>query len=536
MPPSTPSTVSAAAPTPSMLLKVIAACAVWALVSWLSSANLDGYHDMLENYAWAQPLQWGTHKHPPFFAWVVGLWFTLFPQADWAYRLLSYTNVGVALWGVWVLGRRLGLSHLAPLGAALLLWTFPYTSLAGKFNANSQLLSLWPWAAALLLASWQEKGWRGALYSAALGLLAAASMLSKYYSGVFLAGFLVPTLLTAPGRRWLCTPRPYLALAVFAAALAPHVAWVAHHQWTTLGYAMDQGGGGTNWRYVARFLLSPLFYWLPAWLALVLVYARLQRKAVPVATPLPVRRLLWRIWMPRGWDDALFWLAVMPWLLTLGFGIAGVAELSTPWAIPIGYAFALLWLRNLDALLPGTTAAVLAALRRAWWPVLGGVLVLGVVAGVLSARKGDEGFYRPSSEAAQAIVEGWQRRHPDLPLQWVGGAWAENALVSFYAQPHLRTVPGLPDEVPARLLGLTGWEGQAGLLLCPRGPVQGDESGPSDASAGCEADAQAWLQARGLPVHPVVLTLQRQGWRFPKARPFAYAVFDVLPRTAPTAP
>ena len=52
---------------------------MWALVSWLSSANLDGYHDMLENYAWAQPLQWGTHKHPPFFAWVVGLWFTLFP-------------------------------------------------------------------------------------------------------------------------------------------------------------------------------------------------------------------------------------------------------------------------------------------------------------------------------------------------------------------------------------------------------------------------------------------------------------------------
>ena len=34
----------------------------------------------------------------------------------------------------------------------------------------------------------------------------------------------------------------------------------------------------------------------------------------------------------------------------MGFGVAGVAELSISWAILIGYAFLLLWLRNLRAL------------------------------------------------------------------------------------------------------------------------------------------------------------------------------------------
>ena len=68
-------------------------------------------------------------------------------------------------------------------------------------------------------------------------------MLSKYYSGVFLAGFLLPIFLVREGRQWLLTPRPYVALAAFGLALAPHVAWIAHHQWVTLGYAMDQGGG-----------------------------------------------------------------------------------------------------------------------------------------------------------------------------------------------------------------------------------------------------------------------------------------------------
>ena len=39
---------------------LVAACLAWAGVSWFSNANLDGYHDMLENYAWAQPLRWGV--------------------------------------------------------------------------------------------------------------------------------------------------------------------------------------------------------------------------------------------------------------------------------------------------------------------------------------------------------------------------------------------------------------------------------------------------------------------------------------------
>ena len=170
------------------------ACLLWAWMSTVANGNLDSQFDMLENYAWSQSFRWGTHKHPPLFAWVVGAWFAVFPQTDWAYRLLSYTNVWVALAGVAALGRRLGLGTLAQWGALLLLWSFPYTTLAGKFNANSQLLPLWPWTAALLLASWRASGWRGGCASVLLGLLAAACMLGKYYSGVFLAGLLAPDI------------------------------------------------------------------------------------------------------------------------------------------------------------------------------------------------------------------------------------------------------------------------------------------------------------------------------------------------------
>lgn len=529
--PAIPSPVAAVMTPQKAFLWILSACLAWAFVSFLSSGNLDGYNDMLENYAWSQPFLLGTHKHPPFFAWVVGVWFAVLPQTDWAYRLLSYTNVAVGLAGVVFLGRRLGLGQLAYWGALLLLWSFPYTSLAGKFNANSQLLSLWPWAAGLMLASWQVRGMKGWLFSILLGVVSAACMLSKYYSGVFLAGFLLPIFLHPEGRRWLLTVRPYLALLAFGLALLPHLAWMASHGWAPIGYAMSQGEGGVVWRYVARFTLSPIFYWLPAWLALCLVFATAHARQTGLGWCRSVRTMLWQSWRPQGRSDVLFWLAVTPWALTLLCGIFGVAELSTPWAIPIGYAFALLWLRNLHALQPQIMDTALAKLGKAWWWVVVAVLLLGGVATVLNASKPDVGYYRPTPEAAQAMVQAWQARHPGDTLGWVGGEWAENAMLAFYAQPGLRTVPGMPDSDPAQLAGLKGWRAQHGVLLCPLGPVHQQRK-----HTACQAEAQQWLGQQGLPVTPYVLQMARTGWRFPKPMPFAYAVYDVPAERRAVAP
>lgn len=515
------------APSPARVLAWMAAAAlVWAWAAWVGNANLDGYHDMLENYAWSQPLRWGTHKHPPFFGWVTGLWFAVFPQNDFFYRLLSYTNVLVGLLGVWALGRRLALGLLAPWGALLLLWALPYTNLAGKFNANTQLLSLWPWAAALLLASWQERGWRGAWVSVWLGLVAAACMLSKYYSGLMLAGLLPAVFLHADGRRWLASPRPYLALAVFALALWPHLAWVASHDWAPLTYALDQGGGEVSWHYIVRFALSPLFYWLPAWLALCLTWAWLASRQRGGAWLPCAARLLLRSWLPQGRDDVLFWLAFMPWLLSLGAALAEIVALSTPWSIPIGYAFALLWLRNLQRLEPRVAPQVLQRLARAWWPVLGLVALMAVVVAAANALGGNPGYYRPTQAAAQAIVHDWQQRHPGQRLAWVGGDWAGNAMLAFYAQPHLLTVPGAPDSVAARLSQMGDWRAGNGLLLCLRGPVQQVQQVQTQDTE-CDIEAQEWLAAHGLPLQAHVLQARRSGWRFPKPQTWVYAVYDV---------
>ncbi len=303
---------------------------VWVLTRGLTDSNLDHYADMLENYAWGQSMAWGSTKHPPLFAWVTGLWFDIFPTQDIAYYLLSYLNVAIGLLGVYRLAHALRLPNLALPSVMLLCMAFPYSTLAAKFNANAILLSVWPWVAVAWLHSVRNVGRSGWLWSAALGLLSALAMLGKYYSGVFLLGIFLAAWTSQAGRHWLVTRKPWLALLVFGLCLLPHLQWLHAHDYVTLRYVGEQGAkDGTDWTQLYKFALAPMAYWLLPWLLCAWLYAPGQPSLLERLRGWPLRLL--RCWLPQGRDDTLFWLVMLPGLITLAFGVTGFVALSLPW-------------------------------------------------------------------------------------------------------------------------------------------------------------------------------------------------------------
>ena len=52
---------------------------IWTVYGVISASPAAIHNDMAEAYAWGREFQLGYEKHPPFWAWIAGLWFEVFP-------------------------------------------------------------------------------------------------------------------------------------------------------------------------------------------------------------------------------------------------------------------------------------------------------------------------------------------------------------------------------------------------------------------------------------------------------------------------
>src|SRR4249919_3861020 len=67
---------------------------LWTLVLINLKAAQDVHMDVAEAYAWGQKFLLGYGKHPPLSGWVAGVWFMLFPVANWSTYALAMATLG----------------------------------------------------------------------------------------------------------------------------------------------------------------------------------------------------------------------------------------------------------------------------------------------------------------------------------------------------------------------------------------------------------------------------------------------------------
>jgi 4-amino-4-deoxy-L-arabinose transferase-like glycosyltransferase len=492
----------------------------WALISWLTVPALDSYGDMVENYAWSQAWAWGTFRHPPLFAWIVGVWFKVFPTQVWAYYLLSYLNAWIGILGIlwlarlWVpptisAVRRDVFDMLVSLFAAL---SLPYSNLAAKFNADTVLLSLWPWTAYAFFAALHATESRGKWgFTLLLAAIAAASMLGKYYSGLLLVSLLIISWSQPTYRRWYRTVYPYIALVLFTLLLAPHALWEARAGFPFRGYLESKVDESINIGRIVLFLLSGIYYLPASWLAWVIVRRRLtSRNGQPIAWTAAVRPLVL--------------LSILPAVLTTAFNAFARIHLTTHWAIPVWFGLPVLmaiWL------LPGigddfAWKRFERGVAATWIVLLAGAASDAVILSVT----GDPKYSLARQEMVEAIGERFADRFPSARLMWAGGSWPESGALAFFGVDHPRALPGVPDDPRALASPYPAWRKEFGVLVCYASGAYGRE-GAHDAE--CEAQARTWLQKEGLSVAEETLTYQAKGWRFRRAQPKNVTVFWVPP-------
>ena len=391
---------------------IVAYALFWATYAWFSSSG--GVHiDSLEAYAWGREFRLGYYKHPPFWAWVAGLWFMIWPKTDWAFWFLSELNGGLGLAGAYALMGRFCSNRTTRWLCLLLLMLTPFYQFnALRFNANTALLSIWPWTLYFFVRSVERPAVLPAL---ACGLLAGMAMLSKYFALVLIGTCFLASLTHHNRRAYFASAAPYLSVLVAALVFAPHLFWLFRDGFQPLAYLAtkidlrDRAISDSFFQFVGASLA---FFILPM---AVLVLARWRDGAAP--KPLsPAQN-------GPSFENVI---TFAPFVLTLFSGVAGHAALAIPFGVPI-FSMATLALVRLvgaheDRALAYARALVIAV-------TAGCALAAPIIPRVFLALRHHD-HVRPRNEVADMAIALWKDR-VGRPLILVGGERENSLAVTF---------------------------------------------------------------------------------------------------------
>ena len=398
---------------------------LWTWVGWSSRSNFDLPGDMVEAYAWGQGWQWGYFKHPPLSAWVAALWFSVVPESHFGYSLLAAVNSAIGLAGLALLASEFVPRRWVLLCVAMASLTPGITSLALRFNANAILVSTWPLAMALFARLMN----RGRPLDAVLcGVVCALAMLGKYYSGVLLLTLLCCGLLVPAWRSRWRTAGPWLACAVLAACMTPHLLWLLAQTDGPLQYAaaarVPESTGASTMRAL-HFLLSHWAFPILGFAVLAFALVGQRRRGAWWQAFTSLVRPRWEpVWL----------LGMVPIIATMLATVLTGARTASVWGLPIAAGLMLL------AVSRARDAGASLSLPRLWRAVivLWTVVALAAPLWWLSrARVDSPGVTEPRAELAQALDEAW-RSEFRRPLPWVSGSRTLAASTSFYTGGHAR--------------------------------------------------------------------------------------------------
>jgi hypothetical protein len=373
------------------------------------------HHDTSEAVMWSQsPWSMGFWKHPPLLPWLMKLWFTVLPIHPISIAVLTGLNMAVGAFTVWRIAR-IALDARSAFLALALLGLLPYLFMGIKLNHNSILISLWPLTVLTFLLALERPTWlRGLLFGAAC----AASMLAKYYSGLLLVACLLASVISPGRRRFYSGAAPYIAVAAFAALMAPHAMWMLDHKAQPLGYAFhfDRDGRAFALNFA---VMTPLLSLPPLIVGLWLGWVHKRQARLDAVVP---RRRL---------EPELLTLIAVPYLLTILLTLMFDLRGATAWAMPVFLCLPIL----IAARLPPPSNAVVSNIRRLFFVGLLATCLVAPFTARYAVSAGREGVSDPRRYMAEAVTRIW-RRNIGTPLPIIGGEGRLISATTLFSSDH----------------------------------------------------------------------------------------------------
>jgi len=470
---------------------------IWSRALTLLKQGQDIHFDVAEAFAWGQQFLLGYGKHPPLSGWVAGLWFRIFPAADWAAYALAMMVAGIGLWLCWLIALKV-VDRRRALLSVLLLAIYPIFNFKGyKYNADLIQLITLPLLVLAYLHAFERRTLRAGVW---LGLAGALAMLAKYWALTMIGAIGLAALLHPQRLQFLRSPAPWAAIVVMFIGLAPHLWWLWQVGFTPLSYA----GGIYEIPSRLEGLRMALGYLEHnvALLLLPIVLGLLTLISLPVVSPLRSRDPFRTITQgpPRSAYPAARWAqALQIWMIQLivaiGPPLGGIAfsiYMKTDWGIPLFFLTPLALLA-----IPGLRVPRIALFRVMVIWLLASLAVLAAAPQIAEYvaprnRSGIES-YGARSELARNLTEEW---HVRFKSQWraVIGPTRITNLMAFYSVDHPTPLP--LNDPSSGLISLAEAQRSGYVGIC-------------DPAAPDYRDCDAWMKANAPLAERVIVTTRR---------------------------
>src|SRR6202790_2421927 len=449
-------------PTASLWLVIGFAAAhavLWTLILINLKAAQDVHMDVAEAFAWGQKFQLGYGKHPPLAGWVAGLWFKLFPAADWATYALAMATLACGLCVCLLIALRV-VDRRRAFFVVVMLALYPIFNFKGfKYNPDLLQLVTLPLLVLAYLNAFEKRTARAGFW---LGIVAALAL--TMIGAVGLAALIHPDRLL-----FLRSPAPWVAIAVAIAAMIPHLMWLKEVDFVPLTYAGDVYGLSSRAQSAALVLVyvshNLALLAAPVLLAgLALGWTALARRPSAVSA----RTWLARIWSHGPNAGVNSSQALNIWIIQIVVavgpplgGLIFTIYMKTDWGISLFFLTPLALVAIPALRLQGMALFRITAI---WLSITLSALVASpyIAAREMAENPNSASSYGARSQLARELTQEW---HTRFHSRWavVAGTTEVGEPMTFYSPDH--PAPFTPGEVwssgltsieEARRLGFIG--------------------------------------------------------------------------------
>ena len=471
---------------------------LWTFILINLKAAQDVHMDVAEAYAWGQKFQLGYGKHPPLAGWVAGVWFMIFPVANWATYALAMATLGCGLVICWLIALRV-VDRRRAFFVVVMLALYPIFNFKGfKYNPDLLQLVTLPLLVLAYLDAFEKRSVRAGIW---LGVAGALALMTKYWVLTMTGAVGIAALVHPDRLLFLRSPAPWVAIVTLVVAMLPHLWWLREVDFVPLTYAGDTYGLSSRVQSL-QLVLGYIGHNL-ALLAVPVVLAALALAWFPRGGTSLARQpsaLLTRAWS-RGANPAVnISQALNIWIIQIVVaigpplgGLIFIIYMKTDWGISLFFLtpLALVAIPSLRL-----RRIVLFRMVAVW---LVATLVVLAASPYIAAREFAENpngasGYGARSELARELTQTWHQR---FNSRWavVAGATDIGEPMTFYSPDH--PAPFTPGELWAS--GLTSLEEAKRLGFI----------GICDTSDGRLPACEAWMAANADHAESLVITTQR---------------------------